>query len=339
MAKDKTKSRIKIRKNKKKRRYLYILIPIVVLLGAGVTFAAVVLNNANQIVAESYEDDGRENGSSLRDAAVDPTVDDVSILFIGVDQSEKRKANNESNELTDALILATLNKDDKSVKMVSIPRDSYVYIPDLGYTTKINHAHAFGGVASTLETVEGLFDIPVDYYVKINFNAFIDVVDELNGIEVDVPYELYEQNSEDTAGAIHLMPGEQLLDGEEALALARTRKQDNDIERGKRQQEIIKAIVDRSVSFNTLLNLDNLMQAVGDNMTTNMTFNEIKSFVSYGSTGSLDIETLSLKGSDLVTDAYYYQLDEADVAEKQATLKEHLGLSSSSTQIETQTIE
>src|SRR5699024_7601359 len=119
-----------------------------------------------------------------------------------------------SNGLSDALILATLNKDEKSVKLLSIPRDSYVEVP--GYNkTKINHAHSHGGPQLTIETVENLFDIPVDYFVKINFEAFIDVVDALNGITVDVPYELKEQNSKDKAGAIHLQPGEQLLDGEE----------------------------------------------------------------------------------------------------------------------------
>ncbi|CQR46205.1 Putative transcriptional regulator YwtF [Paraliobacillus sp. PM-2] len=332
MNKDKNTSRLNKRKTKKRRKYLYILLPILLLLGGGGTYFAMVWNQAQDIVADSYEDDGRENGSELRDDGVDPTVDDVSILFIGVDQSEKREANNESNELSDALILATLNKEDKSVKMVSIPRDSYVYIPDLGYKTKINHAHASGGVKATLETVEGLFDIPVDYYVKINFNAFIDVVNELNGITVEVPYEMYEQDSKDNANAIHLLPGEQSLNGEEALALARTRKQDNDIERGKRQQEIIKAMVNKAVSFNTLLNIGDLMQAVGDNMSTNMSFKEIKSFVSYGSTGNLDIETLSLKGSDLWADLYYYQLNDEDLAEKRQILKEHLGLSTFSSQ-------
>ncbi|WP_182199819.1 LCP family protein [Paraliobacillus salinarum] len=334
MKKDTQASRIRMRKNKKRRKYLYILLPIFILLISAGTYLGVVWSQAQGILADSYQDDGRENGSDLRDSGVDPSVDDVSILFVGVDQSEKRAAKNQSNELSDALILATLNKDDKSVKLLSIPRDSYVYVPELGYKTKINHAHSAGGVRASIETVEQLFDIPVDYYVKLNFNAFIDVVDELDGITVDVPYELHEQDSRDKSDAIHLLPGEQLLNGEEALALARTRKQDNDIERGKRQQEIIKAMVDKAVSFNTLLNIHDLMKAVGDNMSTNMSFNEIKSFVSYGTKGNLDIESLSLKGNDLWSDRYYYELSEEDVQEKQQILKQHLGLSDFSTQKE-----
>src|SRR5699024_5353757 len=127
--------------------------------------------------------------------------------------------------------------------------DSYVYIPEVGYNTKINHAHAYGGPRATSKAVEELLAIPIDYYVRINFEAFMDVVDALDGITVDVPYEFREQDSQDRANKIHLNPGVQKLDGEEALALARTRKLDNDIERGKRQQEIVKALIDRAVSL------------------------------------------------------------------------------------------
>ena len=70
---------------------------------------------------------------------------------------------------------------------------------------------------------------------------FIDIVDAVGGVTVDVPYEIVEQNSRDQQGAIQLYPGVQELNGEEALAFVRTLKKDNDIERGKRQQEVIKA--------------------------------------------------------------------------------------------------
>src|SRR5690606_21377009 len=108
-----------------------------------------------------------------------------------------------------------------------------VYIPEVGYNDKINHAHAFGGPKATIETVEQLLDVPVDYYVKLNFHAFTEVVDVIGGITAEVPYELWESDSNDKKNAIHLLPGEQLLNGEQALALARTRKYDSDIERGK----------------------------------------------------------------------------------------------------------
>src|SRR5699024_12853980 len=104
-------------------------------------------------------------------------MDNVSIIMIDIETSEGDKQNKEEKSRNDALMLATLNKDDKSVKLLSIPRDSYVYVPEVGYETKINHAHSFGGPKATIDTVENLLGIPVDYYARINFSAFMDVVD------------------------------------------------------------------------------------------------------------------------------------------------------------------
>src|SRR5699024_9863663 len=171
---------------------------------------------------------------------VDPKMDDTTILLMGIDENEKR-GKKESEFRTDALIFATVNTDDESVKLLSIPRDSYVYLPVVDKMDKINHAHAFGGTEATIEAVEGLLNIPVDYYAKIDFHAFVDVVNAMGDIDIEVPYEFKESDSNDKKYAIHLMEGKQKLNGEETLALARTRKKDSDMERGKRQLEIIDA--------------------------------------------------------------------------------------------------
>lgn len=146
---------------------------------------------------QSFEKVDREI-SEKRQAKVEPVEDNVSILFIGVDDSEQRGQGAEHSR-SDALVLATLNNEAKTVKLVSIPRDSYVYIPYKDREDKITHAHAAGGTLATIETVEELFDIPVDYYVRMNFNAFIEVVDAFGGIEVDVdlPYAFYEKDEND----------------------------------------------------------------------------------------------------------------------------------------------
>lgn len=332
MKKQKTMSSRLVKRKKRivRRRVYFILLPALVVLLAIGSWGAYLYAKADSVLSDSYEDDGREK-SQLRDALVDPKFDNVSILIMGVDASNVR--DNAENSRTDTLMVATLNKDEKSVKLVSIPRDSLVYIPEVGYESRINHAHAYGGTKATIETVEGLLEIPIDYYVKLNFEAFIDVVDAIDGIEVEVPYELKEQNSEDKANAIHLLPGLQELDGEEALALARTRKQDNDIQRGLRQQEIIKAIVKKSVSLNSVLKYDDIIEAVGSNMTTNMTFSEMKSFMAYGTQGTnLDIETITLEGFDYQpADAYYWKLDDLALGDTKQKLQQHLEISPTST--------
>ena len=169
-------------------------------------------------------------------------------------------------------------------------------------------------------------DIPVDYYVRMNFNAFIDVVDALDGIEAEVPYAMLEKDEFDR-NTIRLQPGLQTLNGQQALALARTRKQDNDIERGKRQQEILTAIIKKAASASSLTKYDDVIEAIGDNMKTDMTFKEMKSFISYLSNGVPRIDSLTLQGyDDMSTGVYYYKLNEESLAETQHILKSHLGL-------------
>ena len=312
----------KPKKKRKKRIVRWIMFPLILILVSAVAYGAHLYSQAEMVMKESYQPVERDS----KRVSVNPFEENISVLFIGVDDSSKRQF--EGNSRTDALMLATFNKDNKSVKLLSIPRDSYVYIPDMGYSDKINHAHAYGGVPYTLQTVENLLDIPVDYYVKMNFDAFIDVIDALNGIEVNVPYTFSEQDSNDKAGAIRLNEGLQTLNGEEALALARTRKLDSDIERGKRQQEIIKAIIKRAASAKSVSNYTEVIEAIGNNMKTDIRFEQITSFVDYAMAGlNLDVETLNLVGSDSKMDGiYYYQLDELALAETRTTLQKHLGL-------------
>ncbi|MGD6875886.1 LCP family protein [Bacillus infantis] len=319
----------KYRKKRKFRRriFFFLFVPLLVLILAATTYGAFLYTKAQSVVDEAYNPVERNN---KRETEVNPDIDNISILFAGIDDSNVR--NYSEGSRTDALVLATFNEKSKSVKLLSIPRDSYVYIPSRGYKDKINHAYGEGGIASTIETIEETLEIPIDYYVNMNFNAFIEVVDALGGIEADVPYELSEKDSQDKHNAINLQPGIQQLSGEEALALARTRKQDNDIERGKRQQEIIKAVIKKAAHIGSLSKYSNVMEAIGDNMSTDLSFDEMKALLDYAAEGSsLKVETLSLAGEDGYInngsiDVYYYLLDDDALKETKHTLKEHLGL-------------
>jgi polyisoprenyl-teichoic acid--peptidoglycan teichoic acid transferase len=304
------------RKKRKRRILFWLFVPVFLLFLGIVGYGTFLIHKAESVANKSFEE--------IRDESKrpNPKSENISILFIGVDDSKTRKFKDSTR--ADALILATFNSKDKSVKMVSIPRDSYVYIPSEDKYDKITHSHAYGGVKGTVETVENLFDIRIDYYVKMNFYAFIDVVDALGGIEVEVPYDIKEKDSEDRK-TIVLKEGLQTLDGEEALALARTRKKDNDIERGKRQQQIIKAIVKKASNVGSITKYDDILEAVGENMKTNLTFDEMKSFINYATAGKkLKIESLQLQGEDNYGGAYYFELDEESVEEVSLALKNHL---------------
>lgn len=314
-------------KSRKKKIILGALIFFIVIAVAGVGYAGYLYQQANEIVTDSHEEVGRENETSpFRSTQVDPIEDNVSVLFIGVDDSEHRDS--AANSRSDALILATFNKTNSSVKLLSIPRDSYVYIPEVDRSTKINHAHAYGGTKATIETIEEYLKLPIDYYVRLNFNAFVDIVDAIDGIYYDVPYEIVESDSGDQRDAMHLYPGYQKLDGEQALALARTRKYDSDVERGKRQQEILKEIAGKIASASSLFKLEDVLHAVGANMTSNLKMAEIRGFLSYGLGGDISIENVNFQGTGGYMDdgGWYYMVDEESRFNIQQELRNHLEL-------------
>ncbi|TDL32598.1 LytR family transcriptional regulator [Jeotgalibacillus sp. S-D1] len=313
---------------KLRKRFLIILLPLLLVGFIAIGYSVSLYVKAQDVANESYEE---VQNSDKRDEVVDPNVDHVSILFLGVDESDKRK--NASGfeggaSRSDAMILATLNNDDKSVKLTSIPRDTLAYIPEVGIEDKINHAHAFGGPKASMETVEGLLDVPVDYYVRMNFYAFIDVVEALNGVEVEVPFDMEEMNSDDSTNAISLKEGRQLLNGEEALAFARSRSYDSDVARGGRQLEVMEAILDRSTSVGSISKYSDVIEAIGNNMKTNMKFEDMRSFISYATNSDLKVDMQTLEGEAVTYNGiYYYEAYEEELANLRADLQEHLGMS------------
>ncbi|GGE85025.1 LCP family protein [Priestia taiwanensis] len=313
---------------KKRKIFPYIILVIVFFFGSTGAYAGYLLNQAANAAEKANAPLSRGEKSDMRESVVQPLKDNVSLLIMGVDESETRKDSYRDATRTDALLYATFNMKEKSVKLLSIPRDSYTMIPKTKKKDKINHAHAYGGVEGTIDAVEHLLDVPVDYYVKVNFESFLEIVDLLGGIEVDVPVSFTEQDSKDRAGAIKIEKGLQTLNGEEALALARTRKIDSDLERGKRQMLIIEAIAKKAISANTLFKLDNLLSILGDNVKTNMTLSDITSFYKYAvSIGSLKMEKLQLEGTDGKIDGtYYYILDPKKLGLLQQDLRTHLEL-------------
>ncbi len=323
-----TKSQERKKKKKEKESggclWKILLVVLILLLAFGGGYIYYLFHSGKKAAENAYVEDSRTK-SELRDESVQPLTDNISIMIVGIDDSEKR-SQGEGNSRSDALLVATLNNKDKSIKLISIPRDSYVYIPTVGYKDKITHAHAYGGIDATRETVEGLLNVPIDYYFRVNFDAFIEIVDALGGVTVDVPYEINELDENDKR-TVHLMPGTQEVNGREALALARTRHQDSDVERGKRQQMILEAIASKATSVTSFTKYDKVLAAVGNNMQTDMTFDEMKSLFAYLQNGMPDIDSLSLKGSDdMSSGIYYYLLQDDSLLETRQTLQKHLGL-------------
>lgn len=308
------------RKKRKKIKNIFIISFVLSITLIIVFFGRIYLITF-ETLEQAYLEDNREL-SPLRRTIVNPRKDPVSILFIGADRGGARGTT--SYGLSDSLMLATFNPDTKNINLLSIPRDTYAYLPVKNRYDKINHAHAYGGPLASVDAVESLLNVPVDYFISINFDTLIALVDALDGIYVDVPFEIKEMDSHDKKEAITLTPGYQLLNGEEALAFSRTRKYDNDFERAKRQQIVLKAIVDRLTSVKGILALDDIIESAGQHLTTNLTTSDAIGFSNYIFSDSVTINQLTLQGHDLWTDAYYYELNNESVDEIRAKLNKHL---------------
>jgi LCP family protein required for cell wall assembly len=337
-------TRSKPKKSKKKIKIIISVILFFLIVGGGYTWFLV--NKASSAVRNAAHDLARGDKSDLRDKAVKPITNNVSVLVMGVDESDVRGKEYGEAIRTDALLLATFNKDSKTVKLLSIPRDTYTYIPVEKKKDKITHAHAYGstkngkdgGPQASIDAVEKLLNVPVDYFVKFNFKSFMKIVDDLGGIEVDVPVEFTEQDSNDNADAIHLKKGVQKLNSEEALALARTRHIDSDAMRGQRQQLVIEAILEKLTSVGSVTKVGNIIDDINGQFVTNLTFDDMLSFYKYGADSS--IEKLQIQGDDCYMEkgddtcsksagggrTYFYNPDKKELAKVTNDLRTHLGL-------------
>ena len=180
--------------------------------------------------------------------------------------------------------------------MFSIPRDTYVKMACGGNYTKINAA-AWGGTKCMVKTVENFTGLTIDYYAKINFRGVIDLVDALGGITVDVPMDFCESNEDRMEGPgyeICLNKGVQVLNGQQALALARHRKTLplGDFQRGQNQQLVVEGMIKQIKTIRNVNDLYKILDTISNNMDLSMTTEEILSFYNIA-------KSIMLKNSDV----------------------------------------
>ena len=219
-----------------------------------------------------------------------------TVLLMGVD-SEKEEIKGSSFN-GDSLILVTFNPKNLNATILSIPRDTYTSITCFAgqKKNKITHA-AWYGESCMMKTIEKMFDINIDYFVKINFKGVVKIVDALGGVDVDVPFSFCEQNSNREFGinTVYVKEGFQTLNGEQALALARNRHpwpeycskewtnyNSNDFIRGQNQQLIIQGMANKIKNINTIDTFYEMLNSISESMETNMSTENILSFYNVG---------------------------------------------------------
>ncbi|MED3646430.1 LCP family protein [Halalkalibacterium halodurans] len=288
----------------------------VAIIGYGIYLYSSIQNTAG----EMHEPLDRGDKSDKRDAAFDISAQDpFSILIAGVDSREDTHAGR-----SDTLIVLTVNPKEESIKMLSIPRDTRTEIVGRGTDDKINHAYAFGGAQMTIDTVENFLDIPIDHYVSINMDGFTQLVDALGGVSVENAFAFSQNGYQFEEGEIFLETGD------EALAYARMRKQDNrgDFGRNDRQRQIVEAVIKQGAQFSSITKAGAILDAVGESVRTDLQLDGMWELQSNYRGAAKNIEHLEITGEGTrINNIYYLIIPQEEIARVQGELKSHLELS------------
>ncbi|MBD8031833.1 MULTISPECIES: LCP family glycopolymer transferase [Solibacillus] len=258
-----------------------------------------------------------EKSSDIRMQPVDITtkMEPFSALVLGVDEREGDVGR------SDTMIVLTVNPNLQTTKMLSIPRDTYTEMIGKGFKDKINHSYSFGGMEMSMETVENLLGIPIDYVVKVNMVSFVDIIDILGGVKVKNTLNFNFQGE-------HFPIGELVLDGEKSLKYVRMRYDDptGDFGRQNRQKQVIQGIINESLSIKKVWNYKSIFKTLEKNVEMNVPFDDLLSIQKNYSDSLKKIEQLYMnKGSNAKLDGiYYYMPDEGELLEIQADLRKHM---------------
>ncbi|ALC86386.1 trascriptional regulator [Bacillus sp. FJAT-22090] len=297
-----------------KKKVIWISLIICFLIGV-VVYASSIYNDVTTTIQTIHEPEIRKV-SELRTTEVELVKKEpFSLLLLGVDEREGDKGR------SDTMIVLTVNPTTNSTKMISIPRDTYTEIIGKDKLDKINHAYAFGGIEMSLDTIENLLNIPVDYILQVNMESFLEIVDIIGGVNVDNPIAFQEGGYTFNEGIIH-------LDGEQALTYVRMRKDDpqGDFGRQARQKQVLQAILKEGATVNNLWKYKEFLASIQENIRTNMTFEQMIDIQKGYKNALNQIETLSFeKGEGTRIDGiWYYVMDEQELNNVTLQLKKHL---------------
>lgn len=239
----------------------------------------------------------------------------VNILILGTDRRDK----GERAARTDTMIVASLDPVARRAVVLSIPRDLWVFIPGYG-EGRINTVHFYGelnggqGPVLAKETVEANLGIPIDYYVRLDFEGFKEVVDTLGGVTIDVEAPIRDDMfPDDDYGyrTIHIPAGRQEMDGEMLLQYVRTRHGGNDFERMRRQQQALRALAQRALDLDLLPRLPALINTALDAISTDIQPLEILALANLGN--QIGLDGLEMKAIDESLTTPFVTLDGAQI--------------------------
>ncbi len=245
------------------RKIVYIT---AIVLAAAVISGAVWFNMMWEEMHKALNNgrNGGEHDQEMEEEDKKEIPDIMNLLILGLDSRDAIMR-------SDTIMLLSLNRNTDEITIFSIPRDMRVEIPGYG-KEKINHAYAYGEVGLTKQAVENFLDIEVHHYLSTDFEGFVNIVDFLGGVEVEIEKRKRYYAADVT---IELDPGQKVLDGDKALQYVRFRSdEDGDLGRVKRQQTVLRKLIQELLAFRNVFNIPRVMPELAENVKTDLDLNQ-----------------------------------------------------------------
>lgn len=312
---EKLVNRKKQRKNAKKRKILVtVMIALVSILIVGAVVVWGRISKAENAIHQEVET------VNLRDKEIEDDGS-FSVLLLGIDNGAYGREGEVGR--SDSMLLVTVNPKQKKTTMISIPRDTYTEIIGYGTFDKINHAYAFGKEQFSINSVQNLFNIPIDYYVTVDMHGLMGLVDAVDGIDITPALTFTYEGESFTEGVTRH------VDGEAALRYARMRYDDpeGDTGRQKRQQYVIQKIVEKLLTLSSISKFEEILKTLENSVKTDFTVEKLVSIAQTHKEALQHFETDTVAGQgEMINGIYYFVVPEEEKIRISNVLRKSLDL-------------
>ena len=307
--------RNKILKNKRRKWTIFF----VVLAATFITMAGVYIRarlaKVENVIHQEVET------VNLREKEIKDN-DSFSVLLLGIDNGAYGRGTEVGR--SDTMLVVTVNEKLGKTTIVSIPRDSYTEIIGYGTNDKINHAYAFGQEKMSINSVQNMLNLPIDYYVTVDMGGLMGLVDAVGGLDITPVLTFTYEGESFTEGE------DRHVDGEAALRYARMRYDDpeGDMGRQKRQQYVIQKLVEKLLNITSVTRYEEILKTLENSVRTNFTLDKLLSIKNNYPKALKNFESDKISGSGtMIGGVYYFVVPEEERLRISNVLRESLDLS------------
>ena len=307
--------RNKILKNKRRKWAIFF----VVLAATFITLAGVYIRarlaKVENVIHQEVET------VNLREKEIKDN-DSFSVLLLGIDNGAYGRGTEVGR--SDTMLVVTVNEKLGKTTIVSIPRDSYTEIIGYGTNDKINHAYAFGQEKMSINSVQNMLNLPIDYYVTVDMGGLMGLVDAVGGLDITPVLTFTYEGESFTEGV------DRHVDGEAALRYARMRYDDpeGDMGRQKRQQYVIQKLVEKLLNITSVTRYEEILKTLENSVRTNFTLDKLLSIKNNYPKALKNFESDKISGSGtMIGGVYYFVVPEEERLRISNVLRESLDLS------------